>query len=582
MTFLQHGSRQRVFPHTAREAAFLLGGIGTGNFSVGARGELRDWEIWNRPDKGFHLPNSFFAVRVKQQDGPVAARVLEAELQPPHNISHGYDAARVAGLPRFPGSFISARYPFVTVEYVDQDFPAQITMEAFTPFIPLDADESGIPAAVIRYKVKNLRSQFLSVSIAGSLANLSSLKAREHRRNKNIVVEGQPLNEARTEGPLRGLLFRADGVDPRSLYTGTMALSSYADSITWKRKWLSGGWWDGLRDFWDDFTLDGRLEAESSYEARNPGTPTGIPVGSVCVTAELGPHEEKVFPFIISWSFPNRVRDWNEDAPVGTGEGARPIVRNWYATRFPDAWTAARYLSDNLPRLEKLSREFSEALHGSTLPPEIVDAAASNLTVLRSPTCFRLETGEFLSYEGCFEGNGCCDGNCTHVWNYAQSLAFLFPELERSMRRIEFGLETDDEGKMSFRSHTVMGLPRWEYHPAVDGQLGSIVRLNRDWKLSADDAFLRALWPKVVKALEYSFKKWDSDGDGILDSEQHNTYDIEFHGPNSLGNSMLCAALQAAAEIAEYLGEPQRAERFRASWQKCSQGMDAILWNGEF
>ncbi|MGE5529928.1 MAG: hypothetical protein ACM3X6_12415 [Patescibacteria group bacterium] len=49
---------QRVFPADAREAAFLLEGIGTGNVSVGARGELRDWEIFDRPGKGVKLPNS--------------------------------------------------------------------------------------------------------------------------------------------------------------------------------------------------------------------------------------------------------------------------------------------------------------------------------------------------------------------------------------------------------------------------------------------------------------------------------------------------------------------------------------------
>ena len=45
-------SEQRSFPNDATEAAFLLGGIGTGNVSVGARGELSDWEIFNSPGKG--------------------------------------------------------------------------------------------------------------------------------------------------------------------------------------------------------------------------------------------------------------------------------------------------------------------------------------------------------------------------------------------------------------------------------------------------------------------------------------------------------------------------------------------------
>ena len=127
----------------------------------------------------------------------------------------------------------------------------------------------------------------------------------------------------------------------------------------------------------------------------------------------------------------------------------------------------------------------------------MIDALAANITVIRSPTCFRLEDGTFVSWEGCHDTEGCCDGSCTHVWNYAQTLAFLFPELERSMRRVEFNVETDDAGSMAFRARRIMGLPKWEMLPAADGQLGAVVRLYRDWKLSGDDEFLRSVWEKA-------------------------------------------------------------------------------------
>ena len=38
--------------HIAR-IALPFGGIGTGTVSLGGRGDLRDWEIMNRPAKGF-------------------------------------------------------------------------------------------------------------------------------------------------------------------------------------------------------------------------------------------------------------------------------------------------------------------------------------------------------------------------------------------------------------------------------------------------------------------------------------------------------------------------------------------------
>lgn len=47
----------------ANVAKFLLGGIGTGNISVGARGQLLDWEIFNWPERTvctiFFLCNSY-------------------------------------------------------------------------------------------------------------------------------------------------------------------------------------------------------------------------------------------------------------------------------------------------------------------------------------------------------------------------------------------------------------------------------------------------------------------------------------------------------------------------------------------
>ena len=79
-------------------------------------------------------------------------------------------------------------------------------------------------------------------------------------------------------------------------------------------------------------------------------------------------------------------------------------------------------------------------------------------------------------------------------------------------------------------------------------QLGAVVRLYRDWKLSGDTEFLRSVWEKAARALDFAFDFWDTDGDSVLDSEQHNTYDIEFYGPNSLIGSIFYAALKAGAE----------------------------------
>ena len=53
--------------------------------------------------------------------------------------------------------------------------------------------------------------------------------------------------------------------------------------------------------------------------------------------------ESRAYTFILTWSFPNRIAGW-EDA-------ARPTGRNFYATRFADAWATAEYVTRELPRL---------------------------------------------------------------------------------------------------------------------------------------------------------------------------------------------------------------------------------------
>jgi uncharacterized protein (DUF608 family) len=117
---------------------------------------------------------------------------------------------------------------------------------------------------------------------------------------------------------------------------------------------------------------------------------------------------------------------------------------------------------------------------------------------------------------------------------------------------------------------------------AVDGQLGSILRVYREWQLSGDRAWLESLWVSVKRAMDFASVQWDSDGDFVLDGKQHNTYDIEFYGPNPLGGIYFLAALRAVEEMATVIGEPTLAERCHQAFERGSQKLDALLWNGEY
>jgi uncharacterized protein (DUF608 family) len=575
----------RVLGPDARVAAFPLGGIGTGNVSVGARGDLRDWELVNRPAKGTRLPFTFFAIRSARPGREPVTKVLEGPLTGPHEGDQGYDAGRLAGLPRLADSRMRGEYPLLRIDFTDPELAVDVTLTAYTPLIPLDADASGIPGAVLRYTVRNPGPDEVDVTVAGSLANPVGITGWNVFHFPEYA--GNPRNTwfEFAEPGLRGIEFAGD-LDPGDLRHGTVALATTepGTGLTAKPQWLSGFWQDGVQVFWDDLRADGRLDAETAFSLDPPPHPdwfTRLRVGSLAIEHRLAPGAEHHFEFLLTWHFPNRPRAWQGNIGLD-GANAGQTVRNHYATRFDDAVAVARHLAVAGPDLEAGTRSFHRALFGSTLPPEVVDAVSATLVALRSTTCFRLADGRFAAWEGSFDHSGSCEGTCTHVWNYAQTAAYLFPALERDARRTEFLHETRPDGRMNFRANSVFGNAPWDFHPAVDGQLGAIVRLYREWRFSGDEEFLRACWPGAKRALDYAFTRWDGDGDAVLDSEQHNTYDIEFFGPNSLANSMFFAALHAGAALADRLGEAETARRYREAAAAGSDRMDKLLFNGEY
>ena len=324
--------KQRSFPHTATEAAFLLGGIGTGNVSIGSRGDLRDWEIFNKPAKGLKIPYSFFALWCSDQAGKKQhSRVLEAPVQPPYSMSHGFNTGTVAGLPHMKSSEMIGEYPFVSIKFADPDLPLSLSLEAFTPFIPLNADDSGIPGAIFRYRVRNTSDRTLSVSVLGSLANVVGFKGFD--AFKNLLVHPGGKNEFRQQGAMRGLFYSSSTLPPDSLDFGTMALVTTCPSVTRKETWLEGGWFDGIQDLWDDFSSDGMISPAPVFEA--PGSKIKYQedrplVGSLCASQVLAAGEEKDFAFLLCWHFPNRLKGWH--AAAGSPQ---PSMKNYYATRFP-------------------------------------------------------------------------------------------------------------------------------------------------------------------------------------------------------------------------------------------------------
>jgi len=568
--------KQRIFEGPSlKEIAFPLGGIGTGTVSLGGRGNLRDWEIFNRPGNGVNLPFTFFALYLEPEGGKPLVRVLEGPLTPPFTGGDGFKRGDVPGLPRMEKARFVGTYPFARVELEDSDVPLEVVLEAFNPFIPLRPEDSGIPAVVLRYRLKNLSPRRVKVTVVGSIMNPVGFDGEGDLNSVGSEKFGQNVNQVRQTTLLSGLMMSSQKVKPDSPAFGTVALVTPWKEVTYLSHWERGDWWDDLQIFWDDFSRDGRLQ-DLTEESPSPEGKTDI--GSLGTLAVLEPFEEVTLPFVLSWNFPNMLNYF--DIVRGQRGG---LLKNHYAERFADAWASAEYLLDNLPQLEKESRLFQEIFFSTTLPPYVLDAVSSQMSTIRTTTCFWLEGGDFLGFEGCNDRSGCCPLNCAHVWNYEQSLAFLFPSLERSMREIDFLNNVKPSGEMVFRTSLPLGSGVfWDFRPAADGQMGRIISLYRDWQVSGDTAFLRKLWPQAKKALEFAWQSWDADKDGIMEGEQHNTYDIEFYGPNSMMGGFYLGALLAGSRMAEAMGDKDAAKSYADIFERGRQKYDDLLWNGEY
>ncbi len=192
----------------------------------------------------------------------------------------------------------------------------------------------------------------------------------------------------------------------------------------------------------------------------------------------------------------------------------------------------------------------------------------------------RQTDGRLWCFEGCSDDRGCCAGSCTHVWNYAQAIPHLFPELERSLRQTEFHESQDEAGHQTFRSNLPIRPVTHSYHAASDGQLGGIMKVYRDWRIYGDTAWLKSLWPQVKQSLEYCIGTWDPRARGILEEPHHNTYDIEFWGPDGMCTSFYLGALAAAVEMGAALDED--VTRFSSLLAKGTAFMEEDLFNGEY
>ncbi len=537
-----------------KEIAFPLGGIGTGSICLAGNGRFINWEIFGRPAKKSINGYTHFAVRAEYPNGKAVTKILNSDLETDLAGHTGANTRTMCAFPHFAKCEFVGEFPFAFLKFSDPDFPAIIKMTAFSPFIPLDADNTTIPAAFFELEATELAEKNIKITFFATLSN-------PYEASKNIAIQENGINAIK--------LICADKNEDEIGY-GDLTLAT-TDKATLQCYWYRGAWMDSLATYQREIFTLGALK-ERNYEE----------VGRYD-TCSMSVDARKT-RFIISWNVPNAYNYWN---PIKDDNGKDITWKNYYAVLFENSFTSAKYSLCMWDSLYSRTMAFHDALFSATLDEAIIDAASANLSVLRTPTVLRLEDGSFYGWEGCYDNHGSCEGTCSHVWNYAYALCFLFPELERSIRDQEFKYSTDENGKMSFRMKLPRGREFGTERACVDGQMGAVIKTYREWKISGDDEWLRKTYPALKKIIDYAtsdknFDEWDRDCDGVLEGRQHHTLDMELFGPSSWLEGFYIAALYAGARMAEFVGDNDSRLRWRTLAEKGKKWTDENLFNGEY
>lgn len=382
-----------------------VGGIGCGTLYLGGDGRLWLWDIFNENQEGVDprqipWPDALHeGAKVRSRDGAnyIAPTVATDKFILDQGFSvevlvNGVTTVKQLRAEDWKEVIFEATYPIATVTYID--FPLEIKMKAFSPFIPLDPDNSGLPATIFSFEVKNKGRENLELRFTG------------HLENKVGIVSGKPgdrKNEAVRSAKHTSIVSTSTVAAP-ARDAGSMCFSVLDPQASA-----------------DPHALIGMLSSKLRVAAGKTSAP---------------------LTFIISWYFKH----------TGTLEKlvADAASGNYYALKFKDAPAVTQYIVDNFDHLRDTTFKWHRTWYDSTLPWWFMERTFVNISCLATTTAHRFATGRFWAWEGV----GACEGTCTHVWQYAQAMGRIFPSIEKDLReRVDLGVGfVPETGMIWFRA----------------------------------------------------------------------------------------------------------------------------------
>ncbi|CAA6692123.1 MULTISPECIES: GH116 family glycosyl hydrolase [unclassified Lentimonas] len=522
---------------------FMVGGIGAGAIQFNGKAEPAIWQIACNYEER-RVDDSFLGIRAQAEGGKSVVRALQTESVGPFEAMSSL---------KFEGE-----YPFAKYIFEEPALPVEVELEVFNPFIPMDLNACAIPCAIYTVTAKNTSSSKVVVDVLSAQKN-----ALGYNEGKGGNSFGKNQNEFLKSGDTSIIHMTREGND-----SADMVLMTDAAGATAATDW---GTTNVLHRAVD---IARKLQGPTKTDASLTGKSVN---GALLAPLELAPGESKSVTFVLAWYFkPGKHGSGKNVALEGEGKS---LGKAWggqgqnYTNWWPNAMSLAAYLKDNIADLTARTRLFHKTLYESTLPVWLLDRMSSQLAVLRSQTFWWASSGYMGMWEGCNETGGCCGGNCTHVYHYAQAHARLLPEMGRLLREQDYDRQTS-KGLTPYRHTNQSG--------AADGFYGTILNTYREHLCSTDDSWLKSEWPKVKKGMDWSIGYWNPSRDGFMETTQHNTLDGDFQGCSSWIGSMYLAALEAAARMADIMGDTTKAAEWRKIRESGKKLQNERLWNGEY
>jgi non-lysosomal glucosylceramidase len=538
-----------------------VGGICTGQVYLGGDGQLWYWDIFNVNEfKIGSGAGSHYYLHPMLQDrrfaqGFAIRTTLNGDTQVRPLRQDGFGRIRFQG-----------EYPVGRVLYGDDASPVEVRLQAFTPFIPTDEDNSGLPLVVMEYEVTNTACDRVAVDLGGWLQNTANYFTAGR-------AKGQHINRIETENKTIRLMCQSEGKDlDRQPDWGNMTLALQGSGKG--HPVVSGFQPSHLSAV---FRATDKTEATCANGAQL--------VGALTTSFTLKPGEKKTVRFFLSWYFPN-INKWE---PGNHRWLNRDRLRYYYSKQFKSSWQVAEYV-DKRPELIETTQQWNKTWYDSTLPNWFLDRTFLNTSTLATTACVRFDDltdlpfneGRFYTFEGVYLGHG----TCTHVFHYEQALGRVFPKLARTLRQqIDLGLSYQDSGVIGYRGEfSHIGHHHGTQH-AIDGHAGTIMRIYREYLMSPDRSFLAFNWPRIKKSIRIMIdqdKEKTGQADGILEGAQYNTLDRTWYGKIAWTSGLYAAVLRAGHAMAHEMGDSDFAHECQRIAALAYHNMTAELFNGEY